>query len=227
MMWWLTIGRREYTNVSPSPEQSILAFTFAPSNFVRTAKIPLVLDFILSTRPDVVSEYSTNDIGGYKRALEWFLRYGIAEYEIADVIPPAFVEWLDAEAVDLEGRRIEITNRNRLYNQSNNYKEYIISDVNESSQDISSHYSSLLRVVMDACEREKAVEPTDQNAYQDTADISLVGYAYGELGVGEDVRSMAHSLKAVNERFNIIDFPENLRARQMDVSAERTYSKPL
>ncbi|TWB67818.1 glycosyl transferase family 1 [Nitrospirillum amazonense] len=49
--------------------------------------------------------------------------------------------------------------------------------------------------------------------------VALVGYAFGELGIGEDVRSMAAALRTADVPFGILDFPKGLAARQQDYTA--------
>jgi glycosyltransferase involved in cell wall biosynthesis len=53
-----------------------------------------------------------------------------------------------------------------------------------------------------------------------SAGVTLVGYAYGELGIGEDVRSMAAALSAAEVQFSIEDFSAGLRTRAADKSVD-------
>lgn len=50
--------------------------------------------------------------------------------------------------------------------------------------------------------------------------VNLIGYAYGELGIGEDVRMAAHSLKAANIPFTIINVAPGNNISQNDRSVE-------
>jgi len=47
---------------------------------------------------------------------------------------------------------------------------------------------------------------------------NLIGYAYGELGIGEDVRMMSASLKANGVDFGVFDFSEKITSRKSDTS---------
>jgi len=51
--------------------------------------------------------------------------------------------------------------------------------------------------------------------------VNLIGYAFGELGIGEDVRMAAHALHAAGIPFTIIDFPPGDNIRQQDRSVEQ------
>jgi glycosyltransferase involved in cell wall biosynthesis len=48
--------------------------------------------------------------------------------------------------------------------------------------------------------------------------VNLIGYAFGELGIGEDVRMAAQALNAVGIPFTVIDFPPGDNIRQNDQS---------
>ncbi|WP_286953243.1 MULTISPECIES: glycosyltransferase [unclassified Pseudomonas] len=50
--------------------------------------------------------------------------------------------------------------------------------------------------------------------------VNLIGYAYGELGIGEDVRMAAHSLHAAGIPFTIINVSPGSSIRQNDRSVE-------
>lgn len=54
--------------------------------------------------------------------------------------------------------------------------------------------------------------------------VNLIGYAFGELGIGEDVRMAAHALHAAGIPFTIIDFPPGDNIRQQDRSVEHWVS---
>jgi glycosyltransferase involved in cell wall biosynthesis len=54
--------------------------------------------------------------------------------------------------------------------------------------------------------------------------VNLVGYALGELGIGEDVRMMARSLEAVGTKFSIINRQPGPDIRQMDFSVAQHLS---
>lgn len=58
--------------------------------------------------------------------------------------------------------------------------------------------------------------------------VNLIGYAFGELGIGEDVRMAAHALSAAGVPFTIIDFQPGAEVRQADRSVEHWVTqKPL
>ncbi|SFI57780.1 glycosyltransferase [Nitrosomonas sp. Nm34] len=54
--------------------------------------------------------------------------------------------------------------------------------------------------------------------------INLIGYAFGELGIGEDVRMAAHAFQAANIPFTVIDFPPGSNIHQQDRSIEQWVS---
>jgi hypothetical protein len=54
--------------------------------------------------------------------------------------------------------------------------------------------------------------------------VNLIGHAFGELGIGEDVRMAAHALHAAGVPFTVIDFPAGADIRQGDRSIEKWVS---
>lgn len=54
--------------------------------------------------------------------------------------------------------------------------------------------------------------------------VNLIGYAFGELGIGEDVRMAARALAAARVPFCIVDFPPGAEIRQADRSVEEWVS---
>lgn len=51
--------------------------------------------------------------------------------------------------------------------------------------------------------------------------VNLIGYAFGELGIGEDVRMAAHAFKAAGIPFTVIDFQPGRNIQQQDRSIEQ------
>lgn len=63
-----------------------------------------------------------------------------------------------------------------------------------------------------------------EKSSQSTFGVNLIGYAYGELGIGEDVRMAALALKAANVPFTVINFCPGGNVRQQDRSIEQWIS---
>lgn len=59
------------------------------------------------------------------------------------------------------------------------------------------------------------------NAPNTTFGVNLIGYAFGELGIGEDLRMAAFALQAANIPFTIINFRPGDDIRQNDRSVEQ------
>lgn len=57
--------------------------------------------------------------------------------------------------------------------------------------------------------------------------VNLVGYAYGELGIGEDLRMAAHALSAASIPFRIVNFDPGANVGQNDLSVNEWIGEPL
>lgn len=62
---------------------------------------------------------------------------------------------------------------------------------------------------------------TQTNTSQFSFGVNLIGYAFGELGIGEDVRMAALALQAANIPFTVINFQPGDDIRQNDRSIEQ------
>lgn len=67
---------------------------------------------------------------------------------------------------------------------------------------------------------ETVLEPATQVASPQFG-VNLVGYAYGELGIGEDLRMTARALQAAGVPFGIINFPPGKEIPQNEMSMAR------
>lgn len=64
-----------------------------------------------------------------------------------------------------------------------------------------------------------------QTSNSNTFGVNLIGYAYGELGIGEDVRMAALALDAASVPFVIINIDPGANIRQQDRSVEKWVSE--
>ncbi|KAA1175189.1 glycosyltransferase [Marinobacter salinexigens] len=69
-------------------------------------------------------------------------------------------------------------------------------------------------------QRESSAKSSGQLTSSKPFGVNLYGYARGELGIGEDVRMVAHALKEVGVPFSIINVPLGPDVSQRDVTAD-------
>jgi glycosyltransferase involved in cell wall biosynthesis len=55
--------------------------------------------------------------------------------------------------------------------------------------------------------------------------VNVIGYAYGELGLGEDTRTVARALSTQNAPVGVVNFERGLFTRKQDKSAQQWISK--
>ncbi|AKH39426.1 group 1 glycosyl transferase [Nitrosomonas communis] len=68
------------------------------------------------------------------------------------------------------------------------------------------------------------INNTASAIYHHEFGVNLIGYAFGELGIGEDVRMAAHAFQAVNIPFTVLNFPPGNNIHQQDHSIEQWVS---
>lgn len=81
---------------------------------------------------------------------------------------------------------------------------------------------TFLGVVMKPARR--SWPPQTPRPHDDGFGVNLIGYAYGELGIGEDVRMAARALAAVKVPFTIINVSPGANIRQNDQSVSQWVS---
>lgn len=74
----------------------------------------------------------------------------------------------------------------------------------------------LQKIPLQAWPAHNTLQPTQPS--NDRFGVNLIGYAFGELGIGEDVRMAAHACQAAGIPFCVIDFAPGSNIRQQDRS---------
>lgn len=72
--------------------------------------------------------------------------------------------------------------------------------------------------ILNLLKPQQSYSPSKDNPPNSTYGVNLIGYAFGELGIGEDVRMAALALQSVNIPFTIINFCPGDDIRQNDRS---------
>ncbi|WP_448207508.1 glycosyltransferase [Azospirillum sp. sgz302134] len=235
LMWWLCFGRKEHACGPATAEQRRVAWETVPFPDLADGSgadgpgIPRIVRYALDVRRDVFAAVRADQPGGPSRALAWLLLHGLREMGIGDLVDDGIRRWLDAPAMAGGPAAPPVTNLMMLILA---FREDLQARFDLSTGDGRRGLADWMRHA-GAVEEDLAplLGPVPMAAVQPPAPLSpaplspvrggctLVGYAYGELGVGEDVRMMASALSGNGVPFNIVDFSRGTVARKQDASA--------
>ncbi|WP_168220569.1 glycosyltransferase [Azospirillum thermophilum] len=230
LMWWLCFGRKEHAPWPATPEQRRIAwepipFPGPPGGLT----VPRILHYLLDARGDVAAAVRAAQPGGPQRALGWLFLHGVREMGLDDLVDDGIRAWCNAPA-EAGGRDARpLTN---LMSAVLAFREDLQGRFDLSGEDgrrrladwmwhsgliaqgPAAGSSSLSAGRAAERDEEPAAPPLPAHG-----GCTLVGYAYGELGIGEDVRMMAQALSGSGVPVNIVDFSQGTVARKQDSSA--------
>lgn len=226
--WMVVHGRREYVAL-----QELSEFW---NELAERANIPLtkwsggisrLLKLAIEERSDLGIDPSLANEEDQRRALAWYwLQGGLKELGVTapDITSQEKLFWLNSHALStsrfgllVNASRPDISAHFQLADTDSAllYEQWLMS-----AGMVETSLPLLLRTVPRAWPQTSY--PCEMNRLPNG--VNLIGYAFGELGIGEDVRMAAHALQAAGVPFTIIDFQPGKEIRQADRSVEKWVS---
>jgi glycosyltransferase involved in cell wall biosynthesis len=223
--WTVVHGRREYVAL-----QELSEFW---NELGERADIPLtiwsggitrLLQLAVEERKDLGIDASLANEEDQRRALAWYwLQGGLNELGVTagNITYQEKMFWLDSDALStsrfgllVDASRPDINAHFKLAgtDSARLYEEWLIS-----AGMVETSLPLLLHTVPRAWPPAQYPCATDRFP----SGVNLIGYAFGELGIGEDVRMAAYALLAAGVPFTIIDFQPGKEIRQADRSVEQ------
>jgi glycosyltransferase involved in cell wall biosynthesis len=178
--------------------------------------ITRLMQLIALSRLDLHIDSALSTEGQQFRLLQWFCFHGWKELglrpnDIADCQKPYFeknpsnnISFIEAV---IYASRLELQNRFNLLTVSGQ------TDYNQWLQEVG-RQETILNLLSPQASDSLPKENKPALAFG----VNLIGYAFGELGIGEDVRMAALALEAANIRFTVINFRPGDDIRQNDRS---------
>ncbi len=178
---------------------------------------------IWQTRTDLQQAFPLERRAGRNAFVQWFLTYGRQEYRLPPGLIPAFREPAGDTAAapappEPPGRPARLAGLRRA----------LVAWLHRTGR----------KTLTASCETTSDEAPLDPLPVQSPVvtrtpvppararpkGANLIGYARGELGIGEDLRTTAHALATAGLPFVVRDFKENLATRCEDRSVEHWLS---
>lgn len=242
LVWFFCFGRRQYLSGPLSDRQRALLWESVPfATASGSWTVPRLLAYVLTIRRDVFLATRADEPGGPQRALGWLFLHGLDELDLHDALDGGVRGWLNAPAAvpaaaspigggDTSHDAVPVTNLGMLVwaFREDLHERHDLSTAEGRRRFMGWLYSGgpgaeALRPLLPGTgtveRRVEAAGPPDGAGGPVKRGCNLVGYAYGELGVGEDVRMMAAALQANAVPFSIADRSAGLDSRTNDRSA--------
>jgi glycosyltransferase involved in cell wall biosynthesis len=189
--WLLTAGRAEYKVLTEDPE-----FLQSLQQHDAALGVSTVAGLVWHARPDVRKAFPLPD--KKMEFMHWFFCHGVGEHDLWPFLTPAE-----------KSATVEVASLSASPWRS--HLEALASGEAESGPALSARTKR---------SREKAGPRSSRRSARPFG-VNLVGYSYGQLGIGEDLRMTAQALKVANVPFAVVDFPPGADVPQGDRSVAR------
>ena len=222
LMWWLCYGRFEYGLREVTAEQRSVAWELVDSSFPNCGRLPRLVEYVLRRRTDVIDASVGKPADHFlHRCIIWFLRFGYKEMLLSDVIGEAFLSWL-SQPVAEHGKE----NATRLADFLWGCHPELQSRFPKTEAGLSAAYLKCFREI---ARIDCGLGLFTYEYRHGGLGVNLIGYAYGDLGIGEDVRMVAGALDHHTIPYTIKDFSDNLQrpARNLSVQSRIMEETPF
>lgn len=221
LYWCVVHGRREYAALREL--HSLWNELCEPAQIKLTkwsSGISKLLHLIALTRKDLASISQLDSEQSQCELLVWFCNYGRRELGLDSELMPSWQrDFLNGTtSVGLQvWQWLVYVARPELRAQFDLRTPIGIQNLRQEFQ--SDHYKNEF-AWLDRCD---VSSPDDSSieGVQYAMGVNLIGHAYGELGIGEDVRMAAYTLKEMDIPFTVLNFEPGPNVSQGDKSIEK------
>ena len=166
--------------------------------------------FVWSAREDIKTSFDLNNAEGRNHFLSWFFLQGVADLGLKDLLNNFWLDWVK-ESTSLD-KTITLPRVGKLFWL---FREDVRNAFNLTTEEGK-------QGLVDWTEQALKTEPACQWINQVTTErnnqlgVNLIGFAFGELGIGEDVRMAAAACKSTGIPYTVINIAPGKTVRQND-----------
>lgn len=220
-LWWLCGGRLDYPGI-PGPDATQIAFANAPVATGNPGQtLPRILFYLWRMRPDLQTAFPLGEVEAVQGFAEWYLIHGLDELGLTDTLSPAQIaglkapcSWLPTDTVPPVSNFMAMKWRHRA-----DLRQAFDLGTAKGRQafvawfhDHAGTESATVRALLSCLEiKRKAVPRTAR-----PSGCNLIGFARGELGIGEDIRMVAKALASQEVPFAVTNIQAGPNTRQTD-----------
>ncbi len=214
LCWWVLIGRREYKNAAAVPPATLdLVFQHDEIEIGgRSLSMPLLFASLWRRNETLGHDHDPTDARGYGRFVAHIVLVAAPAYDLAgilrkSILAPAFAA---DEATPQRGRRW-LTRLERYLWDNIPALQQLFDIEAAAGQDAytiwletGGYQAAGIGWLFDDTVATVPVPPPALPCSPKQGGVNLIGFAYGQLGVGEDVRMLAASLEAAGTPFGVV-----------------------
>jgi len=219
--WLYVYGLREHKLLDIIDDQTLIELNKPIVDLLRPAefkgqklvKMSPLMFFVYRMRQDVQQVFDINLPEQREKYIAWFFIQAVQEFDLANLINAYWKEWLLEEITLLQGTQT-VPRIGRL--------------IWESRQDIQSAFDlktqpgclGLINWVTENLANEASVQwlflEKKQNTKREIHGVNLIGFAMGELGIGEDVRMAAAACDQLDIKYKVVNISPGGTVREND-----------
>ncbi len=184
--FWSSQGQSELPNLSP------------------------LMFFAWFIRDDLQETFDIKSLEGRHHFLSWFFLQGVAEFGLSPLLDDYWLQWLNEEIPLNKGTSIPCATH-LLWTFRDDLKEAFNIETEEGRQ-------GLITWSKDALKTDPNYQWISHLRDQKNAHlgVNLIGFAFGELGIGEDVRMAAAACETADIPYTVINIQPGKEVRQND-----------
>lgn len=233
--WLFVHGVREHRLVPALDEQTLTALDAVPPFFVngRAAsddkpEITWLMFFVWRTSPDLQTHFDLQRVEDRQRYLSWFLLDGVPQLNLAPMLARRWRLWLrqpvlanQAKAAVPRAAYLLWQRYEQLQRAFNLQTEQGIAGLAMWSAEVWHTQRELSWIDQALPTPAPPVLPTKERPFG----LNLIGFAFGELGIGEDVRMAVAACEAAGIPFAVVNIHPGDTLRQADQALAGHVSK--
>lgn len=226
LLWWVLAGHREYPAASAQTlSEAHKCWLFEPlPGFDARGGLGLnrLLQCLYSRRPDLAMAFDFSSPLGAWDAIAWFYLTGVHELELVPFLDEQTRAALNAPAFEEPGPQPSWL-MFLLWRQQPKLQEVFDLD---SAKGRATYLLWFARQGAEQFRLKPLLGSASIAPLEDVANITgefgvnLIGFAYGELGIGEDLRMAAQALQAAGVPFRVLNIHAGSTLRQADMLME-------
>lgn len=214
--WFYIYGLKEHectgflsSDIKEALNEPISDF-WQPELYLELPKLSPLMFFLWSLRDDIQKAFDLKNKEGRERYLGWFFLYGVSEIELAPLLNDYWLAWIN-EKVSLK-QAVTIRRIGLLFWSFQKPVRNAFDLNNQKGR------QGLINWTEKTLKTDPGYQWIEQLTEQQNKrlGVNLIGFAFGELGIGEDVRMAAAACKHAGIPYNIVNISPGKTVRQND-----------
>lgn len=224
--WLFVHGVREHRLASALDQQTLDALDATPSFLVDnqpttdgTPELTWLMFFVWRSSSHLQTRFDLGQIQDRHAYLIWFLFNGLPQLKLAPLIAPRWHEWLSQPVLETSTNTSVPRAAYLLWQQHEQLQRAFdlqtksgIAALAMWSEEVWHDQAGLSWIG----QQSKAIEEQDLSEGERPFGVNLIGFAFGELGIGEDVRMAAEACEAAGIPFTVVNIQPGDTLRQAD-----------